>query len=310
MSITSYDPRFLQDIPDTLSPEDRQKLALAVTLDFTQRVELYEGLIERCSGSQQALALVRLAELQAGFGSGSVAVGLYRKAQKILAAERILSASFDQFIDEWEARLHDQAKKILEKSKQISFFQPWKPTNQHKFPLVLPQVPPESGQLRARWQASTLESSHLVPAYLRKLAIETNHIESVFLLTETSTQDIIRRGVDEAIVDYLPESELQDPKKIKSILNDTLAACDLIRTIVDREDTLSPEIIRRIHHRLMKTCQYTNATFTPAGRTRGETLKTVIVAGTYSIECCPYPEVDKELEYICKMANASRDYSS
>ncbi|KIM47313.1 hypothetical protein M413DRAFT_64116 [Hebeloma cylindrosporum] len=52
----------------------------------------------------------------------------------------------------------------------------------------------------------------------------------------------------------------------------------------------------------MKTCQYTDLHYIPAGKTREETRKTVIVAGTYKIECCPFPRVDEELEYICKMA--------
>jgi hypothetical protein len=40
-----------------------------------------------------------------------------------------------------------------------------------------------------------------------------------------STQDLIRRGVAEGVVNYLPESSLQDVATIKSILNDTLVVC-------------------------------------------------------------------------------------
>ncbi|KAF8624606.1 hypothetical protein AX17_007099 [Amanita inopinata Kibby_2008] len=302
MPVTAYNPHFLQAIPDTLSPEDHQKLAFTIKLDFPQRVALYEGLIERYSDSQRALALIGLADLFAGLGSGSLAVSLYRKAQEVLSAANILDTSFDQFIDSWETEVNNQAEESLEKSKQIPFFQTWKPTSNHKFPLVLPQAPPASNQLKYRWQTSIPKGSNLFAAYLKKLAIETNHIESTFLITEGSILDIIRCGVSEAIVNYLPESALQDSAKIKSILNDTLAAYDLIKTIVAEQDDLSPEVIRH-HHCLMKTCQFTNTTFTPAGRTWEETRKTVIVAGIHSIECCPYPEVDEELEYICKMAN-------
>ncbi|KIJ60752.1 hypothetical protein HYDPIDRAFT_98137 [Hydnomerulius pinastri MD-312] len=39
-----------------------------------------------------------------------------------------------------------------------------------------------------------------------------------------------------------------------------------------------------------------------AGETRTVTRKTVIVAGTYKVQCCPFPQVDKELDYFCKMA--------
>lgn len=52
----------------------------------------------------------------------------------------------------------------------------------------------------------------------------------------------------------------------------------------------------------MKACRFSDLRYIPAGKTRTETQKTVIVAGVYNIECCPFPEVDGELEYICKMA--------
>ena len=40
-----------------------------------------------------------------------------------------------------------------------------------------------------------------------------------------SAQDLIRRGISEGVINYLPESFLQDAATIKSILNDTLAVC-------------------------------------------------------------------------------------
>ena len=52
----------------------------------------------------------------------------------------------------------------------------------------------------------------------------------------------------------------------------------------------------------MKNCRYSDLHYIPAGKTRTETWKTVIVAGSYKVECCPFPDVDGELEYICKMA--------
>jgi len=51
----------------------------------------------------------------------------------------------------------------------------------------------------------------------------------------------------------------------------------------------------------MKTFQYSDLYHLPAGKTHTETRKAVIVAGTYNIECCPFLEVDGELEYIFKM---------
>jgi len=61
-------------------------------------------------------------------------------------------------------------------------------------------------------------------------------------------------------------------------------------------------MICRVHSRLMNSCQYSDLYYAPAGKTRTETRKTVILAGAYKIECCPFPDVDGELEYICRMA--------
>lgn len=41
------------------------------------------------------------------------------------------------------------------------------------------------------------------------------------------------------------------------------------------------------------------------GATRSVTRKTVIIPGVTKIQCCPYPAVDGELDYICKMAVVS-----
>ena len=59
------------------------------------------------------------------------------------------------------------------------------------------------------------------------------------------------------------------------------------------------------HSLFMKSCQYSDLCYIPAGKTRTETWKTVIVAGAYKIECCPFPDVDRDLEHICKMARVS-----
>ncbi|KAK0190378.1 fido domain-containing protein [Armillaria mellea] len=51
----------------------------------------------------------------------------------------------------------------------------------------------------------------------------------------------------------------------------------------------------------METSRF-GETYIPPGQTRTSTKKTVVIAGNYKIQCCPFPEVDNELEYICKMA--------
>ncbi|KDR84241.1 hypothetical protein GALMADRAFT_220032 [Galerina marginata CBS 339.88] len=52
----------------------------------------------------------------------------------------------------------------------------------------------------------------------------------------------------------------------------------------------------------MRTCRFNQAHYTPAGMTRSETQSTVVISGVYTVECCPFPEVDAEVTYICKMA--------
>ncbi|KAG5639830.1 hypothetical protein DXG03_003047, partial [Asterophora parasitica] len=65
---------------------------------------------------------------------------------------------------------------------------------------------------------------------------------------------------------------------------------------------LTPELVRRVHARLMRTCRYGESKYTPPGVTRTSTKLAVVIQGTTNIECCPIEQVDSELEYICKMA--------
>jgi len=64
------------------------------------------------------------------------------------------------------------------------YHQKWKPTNQHTFPTNLPQLLPGSQEVKDRWQELAPVGSTLFGDYLKKLAIETNQVESTFLLTE------------------------------------------------------------------------------------------------------------------------------
>jgi hypothetical protein len=65
-----------------------------------------------------------------------------------------------------------------------SYYQKWKPTKEHTFPTNLPQLPPGAQEVKNRWQEIAPQGSTFFDAYLKKLAIETNHVESIFLLTE------------------------------------------------------------------------------------------------------------------------------
>ncbi|KAF8906731.1 fido domain-containing protein [Gymnopilus junonius] len=52
----------------------------------------------------------------------------------------------------------------------------------------------------------------------------------------------------------------------------------------------------------MKTCRFEDQHYIAAGKTRAETRNTVVITGAYMVECCPFPQVDDELQYIFRMA--------
>ncbi len=61
----------------------------------------------------------------------------------------------------------------------------------------------------------------------------------------------------------------------------------------------------------METCRFLDpGRYIPAGQTRSSTKTTVQILGHYSAHCCPFTEVDKELDYICTMSKVSRDHFS
>ncbi|KAJ7591411.1 hypothetical protein C8J56DRAFT_1024952 [Mycena floridula] len=83
--------------------------------------------------------------------------------------------------------------------------------------------------IKETWTLLFPQGSALLRRYLNDLAIETNHIEGIFLLTVEATKDLIRRGIDEGAVQTLPKSRRHDKNAIKQILNDTLGVhCNVI----------------------------------------------------------------------------------
>jgi hypothetical protein len=83
-------------------------------------------------------------------------------------------------------------------------------------------------------------------------------------------------------------------------------AYELLSGLHENVEGINNAAICRIHSCLMKACQFSASHYIPAGKTRTEMRKTVIVAGAYKIECCPFPNVDAEFEYICRMAKVRR----
>ncbi|TFK31903.1 hypothetical protein BDQ12DRAFT_68582 [Crucibulum laeve] len=164
-----YESQALKEIPDAISPEDHERLSLAALLSQQDKVLLYEEMIERYPDVEVLpFLLVRFAEILSSLRSRSLAVDLFRKARSILFSMGIIDKELDGHLQTFAA-------------------EPWKKTREHRFPTNLPYPPDGFQELKNQWQALTADVStgtSFIDAYMRKLAIETNHVESVFLLTE------------------------------------------------------------------------------------------------------------------------------
>ncbi|KAF8907393.1 hypothetical protein CPB85DRAFT_839604 [Mucidula mucida] len=58
-----------------------------------------------------------------------------------------------------------------------------------------------------------------------------------------------------------------------------------------------------MHKLLMKSCRVLPLqSYVNIGCTRSFSRKTVVIKGSFHTECCPFAEVDNEMEYICRMA--------
>lgn len=182
---------------------------------MARRVELYEEMIDRYS---HPYFLVRLADLFILLKADPLAVDLYRKvcsflsiyfdltnqdqAQVNLSSTGIVDSGLDALVNTYGSEVDREVKEILARAREGnmltlwglvlakschmsgSYHQKWRPTNQHRFPTNLPQLPLGSQEVRGQWKELAPEGSMYFNAYLTKLAIETNHVESTFLLTE------------------------------------------------------------------------------------------------------------------------------
>ncbi|KDR84240.1 hypothetical protein GALMADRAFT_703564 [Galerina marginata CBS 339.88] len=115
-------------------------------------------------------------------------------AQDILSRKGVFEKQLDTALQALTAEVDKEANDVLAKSRQLTYYQKWKPAKDHKFPTNLPHLPEGSEEILAQWQNLSPKAS---AAYLTKLAIESNRIEGAFLLAEESAEDLIRRGITE-----------------------------------------------------------------------------------------------------------------
>ncbi|KAF4618594.1 hypothetical protein D9613_009663 [Agrocybe pediades] len=297
----SFETPLLNEIPDVVSASDRARLKDVNALSPMECVKLLQEMIDTYSDSHPYF-LVQLAHSLIQVGSGMISVDFYRKAQHILAGMNIVDSELDRKILKYYNIYERSTRDALTSSEKSTFTQDWKCTREHKFPVTFPILPADAKYIKEQWATRDDPGSTLGSAYMNKLAVDTSQVESVFHLTDESALDIIKNGISAGKIDTLPDSALRDSGTIKEMMKDTLAAYDLLLPIVADPEKLTPTAICNIHARVMNTCRYIGKHYTPPGRTRTETQKTVVIMGAYTVRCCPFPEVDKELEYICRMA--------
>ncbi|KAF8644876.1 hypothetical protein AX16_008222 [Volvariella volvacea WC 439] len=315
MPLGGFELDILTDIPapGTITPEDYERLQNVHLLnerrhgsngvDLSLTIPVYEEMIERYP--QCPFFVAELGNMLVVSNVEALAVRYWRRAQAILREMKLSDDTLNALAAEYHAETEKEAFDILARSQQRFYHQQWKPTRQHTFPRNIRELPIEHDEVRGRWRALANNGAQSAK-YLRRFAIETNHVESVFHLTDESIQDIIQNGVEAGAVHTLLDSEETDPTRIKNILNDTLSAYKLIQPLVTNPQLLRKESICSIHSRLMNTCRFpsnhSNSHYRPPGETRTVTCKTVYISGTLPIQCCPFPDVDTELEYICEVS--------
>ncbi|KAF9557003.1 hypothetical protein CPC08DRAFT_710728 [Agrocybe pediades] len=297
----SFETSLLNEIPDVVSPENRARLLGTKNLSPMECVKLLEEMLETYNDSHPYF-LVQLAENLILIGPGMIAVELYRKAQRALANMNVFDSELDKKVMKYHEIFERSTRQTLAASEKSTYTQVWTPTREHRFPITFPLLSPEAHEIKQNWEESDVGKDALFTAYLRKLTIDTSQVESVFRLTDESVLDLVQNGISEGRIETSEDSDMHDTEVIRRILQDTLSAYDLLTPLINHPDTLTPTIICEIHARVMNTCRYIGKQYTPPGRTRAETQKTVVVMGAYTIQCCPFTEVDKELEYICRMA--------
>ncbi|KAJ7852068.1 hypothetical protein B0H14DRAFT_814027 [Mycena olivaceomarginata] len=173
----------------------------------------------------------RLAISYSMLGATGSAIELGQEIQAQLADMDIQDGEFDSLLDGWDALLQVEAVNAAASDMSATTYQAWKATKDHLFPTHL-SIPPGHEALKFRWQSMFNQGSEKFRRLLIANAIETNHIESIFLITMSSTQDLIRHGVAQGVVEAHHQSEIKEHGVIKTILNDTLAAYDIVELVV------------------------------------------------------------------------------
>ncbi|KAJ7847945.1 hypothetical protein B0H14DRAFT_906414 [Mycena olivaceomarginata] len=143
----------------------------------------YEGILKsRPESAELVYVKARLAISYSLLGATGSAIELAQETQAQLAEMDIQDNTFDAIIDEWDATLQVEAVNAAASDMSATSYQAWKATKDHIFPTHL-SIPPGHETLMSRWQAMSSQGSEKFRRLLIANAIETNHIESTFLIT-------------------------------------------------------------------------------------------------------------------------------
>ncbi|SJL02600.1 uncharacterized protein ARMOST_05931 [Armillaria ostoyae] len=110
----------------------------------------YDALI-RCHGPYPFF-LVQLGIHHRFMNTQATSVALYRQAQAELAKMGIHDLQFDSWIEARQAELDKNVRIALERSKTDPYYQMWKPTKEHRFPLQAPIPPSGHDQVKEEWK--------------------------------------------------------------------------------------------------------------------------------------------------------------
>ena len=81
-------------------------------------------------------------------------------------------------------RLPPSLKRAPTHRAPSDFRQTWKPTKHHKFPCDSVTLPAGHEYVKDLWSALMSIGEKFFDQYLHKLAVDTNHVEGTFLITE------------------------------------------------------------------------------------------------------------------------------
>ncbi|KAF8797595.1 hypothetical protein BYT27DRAFT_7152564 [Phlegmacium glaucopus] len=223
---------YLVDTPATIITQEEATQILEADSSLDSNIRrtffLYEDLVDKY---EHPFFMLRLANILFILKSPTMAMQLCVKAQQLSKGVGVIDLQLDEFIETESPIITEAVEELRLKAEEDSYYQVWKPTREHRFPFNLPVPPDGHVELRNDWAVLRSSSDVLLDKYLLKLSIETNRLETTFLLTEKSTQDLIHNGIDAGVIACLPHSALQVSDIIKSILKDTLAVRSFLRSL-------------------------------------------------------------------------------